>query len=965
MEIDLEEYRRQFYRESRDLIERANSGILKAETDPENDELLNSIFRDVHTIKGSAGSFELWKVSEFTHHLEGVLALLRDKKINISPDLVDVLLESLDYIEILIGDCENGVESEIDSTKVDKIKKFLLSDTPPPTSKPQPVSEEPSKSTGKENLEFPVPDSVKNLLLENYKEGQKAFYVDILYSDFQFQNGYDPLVLLRNIRESAVFYHCITNKDDVPSFDQYDSSKLYLKPHVYILTNQTEEEVIDLAFDPDLLKLYDITSDLIENNGIVEYDNLDNIDKDTLREFLISIDDLYQSINTAFLEYEKNYNKDSLNKLFRYIHTIKGDADYIGLSSTVKLVHELETLLEQLRNGSLQPNDTLTDKILSMIDETYDHIISLNQKLNRNTTIERTKKSFSSHEEQFEEFYEQSETTRDAFIEQLKQINDMLPHLVESISENPNSFKNIKRMINTLRVISENSGLKTLSDLCISTLGQIDSDSSPKEIESSLDDVLSFIDGFLNHKSKKVGEILVAEKKITDADLKEALGRQKQLGSILMESGKVSQADLEKALRKQEVSSLGKQLNTNHSDKSSETHIMKIEESKIDVFYNLIGELIVARNTYDFCLNRIQNQGVEDSLKSLKENLHVISRITNEMQRGVMSLRMVPVKTVFQKYYRVVRDVSRKQKKEIELIISGENVEIDKRVADTLSDPMVHLIRNACDHGIESAEERDASGKDPIGKITLRASYEGNHAVIRISDDGRGLNKDKIIEKANKMNIPTELLSDDDIYNLIFLPGLSTADKVTDVSGRGVGMDVVQSTARSLGGFVKIVSEKGKGSETIISIPISMGVSKALIIESDGNTFALPLENVIETIKIKGEEIHCLQDKMIFYFRGDVVHLEELTLLLDRERKDAIDLHDYFTDEIEPREEVPIVVLKTSFGRFAIIVDRLLKNMEIAIKPIPRQLGNIKVISGVTIMGDGGIVQVLNVEGLF
>jgi two-component system chemotaxis sensor kinase CheA len=964
MEIDLGEYRKQFYLEARDILERANSGVLKAESDINNDELLNSIFREVHTIKGSAGSFELWKVSEFTHHLESLLASLRDKKLKLNAEIVDVILSSLDYIENLLQLSEQEVDFEIDNVKVEQIKQFQVSSEPVKKK----IIEE--KSEKKKDINQ-IPSSIAEKLLSSLQPGLKAYFIEILYTDNEFQNGYDPFVLLKNIKKNTVIYIAQTDKTPIPSFHEYDSNRLYLRPTVYCTSELSAEEITDLTFDTSLLRVYEIT---IEKEVLIEEEpsssDLSGIDPDMLNEFLVSVEDIHSSIEESLLLYEKDFSEASLNRLFRYIHTIKGDSDYIGLKETVRLTHDLETFLDKLRKGIEKPNQENIDKIFSAVDEIYSNLIQLNKKLKRETgiaSISRDKQKIQDIDKD-SGFINQSDSVKDVFLDQLKQIHEMLPVQMESFITSPIAKKNITRMINTLSKASLNVGLKSLPELCNVALRKLPYTQTINELDNTLHDILSFIDGFITGKPKKLGQILIDEDIISNVDLQEALKQQKPIGEILVESGKASKEDIDKALRKQEISTLGKQLKSSGTEAQPESSTMKIDESKVDVFYNLIGEMIVARNTYDFCLTQINaatNGGIENETKALKENLHVISRITNEMQRGVMALRMVPVNNVFQKFNRVVRDIARKQKKEIELTISGENVEIDKRVADTLSDPLVHLIRNACDHGIESADERIASGKSAIGNITLKASYEGNHAVIRISDDGKGLNKEKIAAKAKTMGYDTDKMSEEEIYNLIFLPGLSTAEKLTDVSGRGVGMDVVQTTAKSLGGFTKIRSKSGVGTETIISIPISMGVSKSLIIESGGSEFALPLESVIEAIKIPAREIHLLQDRLIFNFRGDVLTLEHLDKLLNRRNTNYTDDYNFYYDLQITNKEISIVVLRTSeSGRFAVIVDKLKKNMEIAIKPVPKQLSHIKVISGVTIMGDGGIVQVLNVEGL-
>lgn len=964
MEIDLEKYRQQFYKESRDILERANTDVLKAESDINNDELLNSLFREVHTIKGSAGSFELWKISEFTHHLEGLLSALRDKKIILNSEMVDIILDSLDYIESLIGFCENGTEFEIEKERISRIEQFHISGEY--TGSPDRKQKEETKKINPPPLKVNIAGDILDKLSKAFQDGSSAYYIEINYTDAEFKFGYDPYALLSNIRNNSQYYLCETDSTSVPSFEEHRDETLYLFPKVYCISSLSDDEISDLAFDSSLLKVHNITSLLsIKADESQTSNYLSEIDADILKEFLISMEDIHLSIDSALLEYEKDFSKESINRLFRYIHTIKGDADYIGLKETVELAHNLESFLDQLRKQSEKPDTADIDRIFSSVDEIYENIIKLNQFINRETEISAThKKTQKSQQNDDSAFFLHPDSEKEAFIEQLRQYSEIFPVLASEITETPDSKKNINRLLSTLLKTSEKAGVKSLVSLCSLTLKRIESAESAENAKGPLTDLLSFMEGFISGKPKKLGEILIEENIISPADLQEALSQQKPIGELLVESGKVSKDEVDKALRKQEFSAMAKQLKTG-TETHTESATMKIDESKVDSFYNLIGELIVARNTYDFALSKITRDNVDETVKTLKENLYVISRITNDMQRGVMSLRMVSIKTVFQKFFRVVRDIARKQKKDIELVITGEDIEIDKRVADTLSDPLIHIIRNACDHGIETAEERLSLSKPANGTITLKASYEGNHAVIRIADDGKGLNREKIASKAESMGFNTENMSDEEIYNLIFLPGLSTAAQVTDVSGRGVGMDVVLTTAKSLGGFVKIKSDPGKGTETCISIPVSMGVSKALIIEAGGGEFAIPLENVIEAIKIRGKEIHFTQNRLIFYFRGDVLPLAKLDSLLYGKMDNYIDDYSYFYELQKKETEVSIIVLRSSgAGRFAVIVDKLKKNMEIAIKPVPKQLSHIEVISGVTIMGDGGIVQVLNVEGL-
>ncbi len=972
MEINLEQYRRQFYLEAKEMLERASSSVLKAETDTQNEELLNSLFREVHTIKGSAGSFELWKVSEYTHYLENLLASIRDKKITLNSEIVDMILDSLDYIASLLLLCEQGSEFEIDQARIEQIRKFQI-----PVAQ---IVETPKTIINETIDESKLPPEVLEKLLKHVQPEEFMYFIQILYSDTEFQNGYDPFALLKNIRKNCSFYHAITDNGHIPILSDYDRDKLYLKASVYCVSVMRSEEISDLAFDSSLLKIYSITSD--SRTKLENVNELNGVDSDMLNEFLISIEDMYPSIEEAILEYERDLSDSALNRLFRYIHTIKGDSDYIGLKEIVGLAHELESFLDRLRKRTENPSKENIERIFKSVDKINTELIALNKQVNRKTNINlpSQKKQTGQAEMQEQIYISRSDKAKEVFQEQIAQIYEILCIQSQSLTTSTVAKKNILRMINTLSKASINIGINSIYDSCQLALKKMESVETSEEAEIALQDLLFFLEGFITGKQKKLGEILIEGKIISDDDLQEALKQQKPIGEILIESGKATEADIHKALRKQEIFTLAKQAKPNAEEITTESATIRIDESKVEVFYNLIGELIIARNSYDFCVDQLGKDSDTDLelIKAFKDNLHVVSRVTKEMQRAVMSMRMIPVKTVFQKFHRVVRDIARKQKKEIELSVSGEEVEIDKRVADTLTDPLMHLIRNACDHGIESIEQRLATGKSSTGNILLKASYEGSHVVIRIIDDGKGLDSEKIAKQARIMGNDTENMTEDEIYNLIFLPGLSTAAEVTDVSGRGVGMDVVNASVKSLGGYVRIKSKLQKGTETIIGIPVSMGVSKALIIESNGSDFALPLENVLEAMKISRKEIHLLQERLILNFRGEIIVLHLLSNTLNNKKSNFTENYTFFSElnktnagnlskENDSSEvEVSIVILSTNDGhKFAVIVDKLKKNMEIAIKPIPKQLGHIDVLSGVTIMGDGKIVQVLNINGLY
>jgi len=381
---------------------------------------------------------------------------------------------------------------------------------------------------------------------------------------------------------------------------------------------------------------------------------------------------------------------------------------------------------------------------------------------------------------------------------------------------------------------------------------------------------------------------------------------------------------------------------------------MRIDESKLEQFTNVVGELLIARNSYDYVLNQIQkgDKSIDEGLKLLKNNLYQMSGLTNEIHHGVMSLRMVAVRGLFTKFNRIVRDISRRQKKPIAMITEGNDIEIDKKIADLLFDPMVHLVRNSCDHGIEPPSERIQQGKPEQGKVVLKASQEGSMLIIRIIDDGKGMDRQRLYEKGIKAGMDLISPEDDAVLDVIFLPGMSTKEKVTDISGRGVGMDVVKTAIQDLGGKIVVKSQPGAGSEIILSIPMRMGINETLVVRCGGDAYAIPIDFISETMKVEPQTIRSAGANHIVYYRGEVIPVLWLNAILRVESKSV------------ETDELSLVVLETHDHKFGLVVDELDRHMEVAIKPLPDNLDSTDLVSGVSIMGDGKVFLVLNPDKL-
>ncbi|WP_029893336.1 chemotaxis protein CheA [Desulfohalovibrio reitneri] len=390
---------------------------------------------------------------------------------------------------------------------------------------------------------------------------------------------------------------------------------------------------------------------------------------------------------------------------------------------------------------------------------------------------------------------------------------------------------------------------------------------------------------------------------------------------------------------------------------------IRVDHEKLDHLMNLIGELIINRNRFAMLGRALEEgqQDVQEVAQDLLETTDAMNRISDDLQDTIMNVRMVPVGTVFSRFPRLVRDMSRKTGKQVELIMEGEDTELDKSVVEVIGDPLVHMIRNSMDHGLESSEKRREIGKPATGKVWLRAYHKGNSVAIEVEDDGKGIDPEGIKQSAIGKGVITEeqaaQMDDREAQELIFAPGFSSAEEVTDISGRGVGMDVVRSNIKNLKGNVAVTSEVGKGTKITLSLPLTLAIIDALMVKVAGDTFAIPLDAVSETTKIEAKRLTDVNNRKALELRGEVLGIVELGELMGmRVVKDEEDL-----------DLLPMVIIQDNDRRLGVVVDRLLERQEIVIKPLGQYLSdfNLKGLSGATIMGDGSVVLILDPHEMY
>lgn len=443
-----------------------------------------------------------------------------------------------------------------------------------------------------------------------------------------------------------------------------------------------------------------------------------------------------------------------------------------------------------------------------------------------------------------------------------------------------------------------------------------------------------------------LGEILSSKGIISEKDVQEALKKQKdgeshlKIGEILISENKVEPKEVVNALREQKKFT-----------PQMEESAIKVDVKKLDYLVDMVGELVIA-------LSLIQQNPIVAETKDQKliQDFSQLKRIMNELQRISMSLRMVPIRQTFQKMYRLVRDQSIKSGKKIDLHLSGEETEIDRNMVDSLYEPLVHMIRNSIDHGIEPPERRKALGKEEVGNINLKAYQQGGNIIIEIGDDGQGLDCEKIIKKAKEKGlIKNEAeLSESQIYSLIFEPGFSTKDQVTDVSGRGVGMDVVKKAIDRLKGKIEVFSEKQKGTRFIMRIPLTLAIMDGIVVQIGGDRFIIPTEYVKETLKPRREDVFTIHQK------GEIIKVRDKLLpLLKPQQWIGV------SSKKENPWEALVLIIENEGKQKGLMIDELLGKQEVVIKNMGEKLKDVRGIAGATIMGDGRVGLILDIQNIF
>lgn len=663
-----------------------------------------------------------------------------------------------------------------------------------------------------------------------------------------------------------------------------------------------------------------------------------------------------QNMNSALLEMEKSTeNKDTINEIFRGAHTLKGMAATMGFKRMSVLTHDMENVLSEIRNGVMDTSAELSDVLFQCVDalEQYVELITEtgNEGTDDNKAIIEQLNHILDDKDQVVKVDKKQEEAPVVTAKQEEAVNESVnerKHLMLPFNEyEKNAILKAKEegytTIGATICISDTCVLKSARAFIIfralEKLGQIiKSYPSVQDIEDE-----KFESDF------SVFVITKETKETFHKDLTSIAEVDEVLIDIMEVEGEVQEFGKKEEVKEEadEAQSNADKKPVQNTTKPKANRTVRVDIERLDNLMNLVSELIIVKNGLETVENNNQN---------MNEQIEYLERITTNLHDAVMKVRMVPVERVFNRFPRLIRDLSRKLNKNIELHMSGEETELDRTVIDEIGDPLVHLIRNAGDHGLETPEERRAAGKDETGHVYLDAYQDGNNVVIEVGEDGRGINVEKVKNKAlNNGTISkdqAEAMSDQDIIELLFRPSFSTADKISDVSGRGVGLDVVKTKIEALGGDIEVKTEFGKGSTFIIRLPLTLAIIQALMVNVGEEKYAIPLNTIQNIEDVKHDDIKYIQNQEVINLRGHVVPIVHLDKLLNIEKEE------------ETKDSVTVVIVNKGDKQAGFVVDGLIGQQEIVIKTLGKYLTNIKLIAGATILGDGGVALILDVNSL-
>lgn len=902
----------QFLQEARENLAYIDQNIEQIGGD--DPELLNAVFRAAHTLKGGSGIVGFESVKKITHYAEDLLDMLRAGKIEFQESMVESLYNAFDEVVNLIEATEESGEIvDADEDRIDAIANEL------------------SNFMGK-SMEVAAWSCPFNLITDINQ---------IINSDMSFIGKLHELLpfkideINQDVCNTAQLYAIV--------FDLDESCMMYGNDPLYALS---------LLGDSVL----EIQSCMSDDNAISLLSGIDNADGLLLKiEIKAFVYNTFDVINDALFNFSDELTYYPLD-IINLLKVTNGQSGH-NLDILKELYHEIS---QPLLSGDKHEIHDKIAKSLQLIgrDTLQNAQLKRLNTLLPNIAINDLKKlgSFFARlpeGEKYEYSDEDLVILADSEIEPVKNSEPCLIEITDSMQEQMKVL--LSQQLMALEMVENETVFNRVKEFLIHYLSNVMPD-MPKDF----DDRNSLIYWLKTQLDAQTDELEI------NTIVESSESSSENINSI----EEIVQKDdfknnVEEVIVVQEIVSNVEKSILKDNDTSerivSETHkksvigkTVKIEQESIDNLMNIVGELLVAKNSLPYLADGVHAMNSEGIRRAIMEKYTFINRLAEQLQDLIMSMRMLPISYVFDRYPKLVRDISKNLGKKVNLTMEGGETKLDKNMIEMLADPMVHIMRNSLDHGIESPEIRISKGKNPEGLITLNAYAQSDKIIIEIRDDGAGINIDKVIQKVLEKNLLTldqiDVMNDDEKASLVMLPGLSTAETISEYSGRGVGMDVVKKSIENFGGTIRIKTVPNNGTTIVLSIPVSLAVTSLLHVMMNDVHYGFPMDAVSETVKIDHSEIEYLNSEPFVYIRGEVIPLLFITSMLDR--NDLVN------------KALPIVVLNIKGNRLAIVVNEFIGQLDVVQKPLEGVMENHPIFSGTALLGNGQIIMAIDPIGL-
>lgn len=692
-----------------------------------------------------------------------------------------------------------------------------------------------------------------------------------------------------------------------------------------------------------------------------------------LEIFIDESEEHLQTLSDCIMVLEKEPdNKDTINEVFRAAHSLKGMAGTMGFKRMQHLTHDMENVFQEVRSDHIKVTSGMIDLLFKCLDALEGYVDNIKSTSDEGTEdneviikelndfiakTEGAEETGNTETSEAKEAAPESTQEEKAGQEKIELTNDEKKAIREAESNGQHIYVmtvHIQKdcLLKAARAFLVFKAVEDFGQILVYRPSSQDIEDEKFEFEFSFFLASEESEDKIVAVAKAVSEIekVDAEEIHLDEYVKEAEAQEEQQAKEATAEQKEAPAEAPKAAEKKAPAANAKK-QTNAKPVTGRT--VRVDIEKLDALMNQVSELIIAKNSL---VSISSNESGEYQNQSFHEQIEYLERITTNLHESVMKVRMVPIESVVNKFPRMIRDLSRKLGKKMELYMTGEDTELDRTVVDQIGDPLQHLLRNSADHGLEDNATRVERGKPEVGSIFLKAFQEGNNVIIEVRDDGNGIDvaavRDKAVERGVITAEQAENMSQKEIINILFLPSFSMAKKITDISGRGVGLDVVKSNIEALGGDVEVRTQLGEGTTFIVRLPLTLAIIQALMVEIRDEKYAIALGSISNIESIPVNEIKYVQAQEVIHLRGAVIPLIRLDQVLDMEEKQ------------EEPENLTVVIVKKGDSLAGLVVDNLIGQQEIVIKSLGKYINNNKIISGATILGDGEVALILDVNTL-